>query len=405
MRPTPDNPSAAPRSYLFFLIIIACLGAFSSLINDMYLPTVPAIMREFHTTPAVTQLGLTMAMVGMAFGAGVWGSLSDKYGRKTILLASLIIFCVGTAISLFSNNITFFVSCRFVMGFGGGGAVVLSRSIPTDIYSGRNLAVIMALVGAINGIAPAAGPLLGGFLAKAVGWRGIFVVLLAIGIIMIFAGFRMKESLVPSKREHGKGLREYLAAYRALFSNRRFMIYVLVKGAAIGLLYAYISSAPFIIQDHFHFSAIAFGAIIGANAIAIALGSMAAVRFKILKQAIVAGIVGMFVFAIADAIVFLTHPSILWYELFSVPMLFFSGMIYSGSNTLAMEAGNSDAGTASAILSIVKYAFAGIAAPLVGIGIIFHATAWVFIAYSTLTLIIGYFAYRLTPMADMIRKD
>ena len=100
MRPTPDNPSAAPRSYLFFLIIIACLGAFSSLINDMYLPTVPAIMREFHTTPAVTQLGLTMAMVGMAFGAGVWGSLSDKYGRKPILLASLIIFCVGTAISL-----------------------------------------------------------------------------------------------------------------------------------------------------------------------------------------------------------------------------------------------------------------------------------------------------------------
>ncbi len=404
MHPTPDNPSAAPRSYIFFLIMIACLGAFASFINDMYLPTVPAIMRQFHTTPAVTQLGLTMAMVGMACGAGLWGSLSDRYGRKPILLASLAVFVVGTAVSLFSNNITFFVTCRFFMGFGGGGAVVLSRSIPTDIYSGRNLAVIMALVGAINGIAPAAGPLLGGFMAKAVGWKGIFAVLLVIGVIMIISGTRMKESLPPARRDHVKGLREYIHAYKVLFSNGRFMIYVLVKGASIGLLYAYISSAPFIIQDHFHYSALAFGAIIGANAVAIALGSMAAVRFRILKQAMVVGILGMFVFAICDAVVFLSHPSLLLYELFSVPMLFFSGMIYTGANTLAMEEGSSDAGTASAILSIIKYAFAGVAAPLVGLGIIFHSTAYVFIAYSVLTLFIGYFAYRLKPRADMIKQ-
>lgn len=405
MRPTPDNPQAAPGNYLFFLIMIACLGAFASFINDMYLPTVPAIMREFHTTPAVTQLGLTMAMVGMACGAGVWGSLSDKYGRKPILLASLVVFSIGTAVSLFSHNITFFVCCRFFMGFGGGGAVVLSRSIPTDIYSGRNLAVIMALVGAINGIAPAAGPLLGGFMADAVGWRGIFAVLLGIGVVMIFAAFRMKESLPPARRDHGKGIKQYIVAYKILLCNRRYMIYVLVKGASIGLLYGYISSAPFIIQDHFHFSALAFGAIIGANAVAIAIGSMVAVRFKILKQAMVLGIVGMFVFALANGVVFLTHPSFALYELFSVPMLLFSGMIYTGANTLAMAEGSSDAGTASAILSIVKYVFAGIAAPIVGLGVIFHSTAWVFIAYATLTLFLGYFAHRLKPRADMIKKD
>lgn len=404
MKPTPDNPQSAPKNYIFFLIMIACLGAFASFINDMYLPTVPAIMREFRTTPAVTQLGLTMAMIGMACGAGLWGSLSDKYGRKPVLLASLIVFSLGTAVSLFSDSITFFVACRFFMGFGGGGAVVLSRSIPTDIYSGRNLAVIMALVGAINGIAPAAGPLLGGFLAKAVGWRGIFVVLLAIGIVMIYAGTKMKESLPPARRDHGKGLKQYIMAYKALLRNRRYMIYVLVKGSSIGLLYGYISSAPFIIQDHFHYSALVFGAIIGANAVAIAIGSMLAVRFKILKQAMVVGIIGMFVFAVADAVVFFTTPTLLLYELFSVPMLLFSGMIYTGANTLAMEEGSSDAGTASAILSIVKYAFAGIAAPLVGLGIIFHSTAWVFIAYASITLFLGYFAYRLKPRADMIKQ-
>lgn len=179
-----NTGNVSTRGFVGFVVFIAVLGAFSSLVNDMYLPTMPAMMREFHTTTSMTQLGLTFAMIGMGIGSVVLGSLSDRYGRKPVLFASMILFVAVTAASLFSRSITYFIICRLFQGLGAGGPMVLSTSIPADDYQGRQLAKVMAVVGAINGIAPATGPLLGGFMADSVGWRGIFVLLLAIGVIV-----------------------------------------------------------------------------------------------------------------------------------------------------------------------------------------------------------------------------
>lgn len=121
--------TAAPtnrRQYTEFLIFIAILGAFSSLVNDMYLPTLPSMMREFHTTPSITQLGQSAVMAGLGIGSAIWGSLSDRYGRKPILLISLAIFAAGTAVSIFSPSIYFFIVCRLFQGIGAGGAMAAS---------------------------------------------------------------------------------------------------------------------------------------------------------------------------------------------------------------------------------------------------------------------------------------
>lgn len=402
---TRTDLSPAPRHYGLFVIFIAIIGAFSSLVNDMYLPTIPSMMREFHTTPSMTQMGISMAMAGMGLGALLWGSASDRYGRKPMLLVSLIIFVVSTALSLFSRTITFFIVCRLFQGFGAGGAMVLSTSIPADVYMGRQLAKLMAIIGAINGIAPAFGPIVGGLMADWVGWRGIFVLLLVIGVVMSLWTTRYHETLPPSRRLGGKGLSEYLAAYKTLMRNGRFMIYVTIKAVAIGLLYAYISSAPFIIQTHYGFSAMEFGLIFGGNALAIAAGSTLALKFKVMKQAMVAGCVGMFVFACAEACVIWHQMPFLYYELFAVPMLLFSGMIFTTSNTLSMEVGHNDAGTASAILSVVKYIFAAVVSPLVGLGNMFHSIAIAFVAITAIALILAWFAGRLTPLADMVRTE
>lgn len=143
MKPTasPSTPalSPAPKNYALFVVFIAIIGAFSSFVNDMYLPTIPAMMKEFHTTPSMTQMGLSMAMIGMGIGSVIWGSASDRYGRKPVLLISLIIFVIATALSLLSRDIIFFISCRLFQGLGAGGAMVLSTSIPADIYMGLNL--------------------------------------------------------------------------------------------------------------------------------------------------------------------------------------------------------------------------------------------------------------------------
>lgn len=393
--------SAAPRNYAVFVTFIAIIGAFSSLVNDMYLPTIPSMMREFHTTPSMTQMGISMAMLGMGLGSVLWGSASDRYGRKPVLIISLIIFALATGLSLLSGNITFFIGCRLFQGLGAGGAMVLSTSIPADVYMGRQLAKLMAIVGAINGIAPALGPVAGGLMADSVGWKGIFIVLLAIGIGMTFWTTRYTETLPPARRLQAKSLSDYAKAYKSLFLNGRFMIYVTIKAVAIGLLYAYISSAPFIIQSHYGFSATEFGLIFGGNALAMGLGSYIAPKFKVMKQAMVAGCVGMFVFAVIEACVIWADCHFLIYEIFAVPMLLFSGMIFSSANTLSMEVGRNEAGTASAILSVVKYVFAAIVSPLVGLGDMLHSTAIAYIAVTSLALILAWRASRLTPLADM----
>lgn len=396
--------SPAPWSYALFVVFIAIIGAFSSLVNDMYLPTIPSMMKEFHTTPSMTQMGISMAMLGMGLGSVLWGSASDRYGRKPTLIISLIIFVLSTVVSLFSANITFFIICRLFQGLGAGGAMVLSTSIPADVYMGRQLAKLMAIVGVVNGVAPALGPVLGGFMSDLIGWKGIFVVLLVIGLIMTFWTTRYRETLPPQRRLQAHSLSDYVAAYKTLLTNGRFMIYVTIKAVAIGLLYAYISSAPFILQSHYGFSAMAFGLIFGGNALAMSVGSTLALKFRVMKQGMVVGCIGMFVFAVVEAFVIWNQASFLWYEIFAVPMLLFSGMIFSSANTLSMEVGRSEAGTASAILSVVKYVFAAIVAPLVGVGNMFHSTAIAYVAVTLIALFLAWKASRLTALNDMERN-
>lgn len=403
MEQTPVPARYRPKSYGLFVVFIAIIGAFSSLVNDMYLPTIPAMMREFHTTPSMTQMGLSMAMLGMGIGSVLWGSLSDHFGRKPILIISLLIFALSTGVALLSPDITFFVAVRLVQGFGAGGAMVLSTSIPADVFAGRQLGKLMGIVGAINGIAPAAGPLLGGFLADRVGWRGIFVVLLAIGIGMTIWTTRTNETLPPARRIAARRLSDYLKSYRTMLLNGRFMIYVVIKALGIALLYAYISSGPFIIQDHYHFSALTFGIIFGANALAIAAGAMLAPRFRIMKQAMVVGTVGMFLLSLGMAAVMWYELPFWAYELVAVPLVLCLGMIFSSANTLAMDVGRADAGTSSAILGVVKYILAAIVSPLCGLGNLMHSSAVVVIVTAAIALLFAFLAYRLSPLSDMVK--
>lgn len=403
MEQTPVPARYRPKSYGLFVVFIAIIGAFSSLVNDMYLPTIPAMMRQFHTTPSMTQMGLSMAMLGMGIGSVLWGSLSDHFGRKPILIISLLIFAVSTGVALLSTDITFFVAVRLVQGLGAGGAMVLSTSIPADVFAGRQLGKLMGIVGAINGIAPAAGPLLGGFLADRVGWRGIFVVLLAIGIGMTIWTTRTNETLPPARRIAARRLSDYVKAYRTMLLNGRFMIYVIIKALGIALLYAYISSGPFIIQDHYHFSALTFGIIFGANALAIAAGAMLAPRFRIMKQAMVVGTAGMFLLSLGMAAVMWYELPFWAYELVAVPLVLCLGMIFSSANTLAMDVGRADAGTSSAILGVVKYILAAIVSPLCGLGNLMHSSAVVVIVTAAIALLFAFLAYRLSPLSDMVK--
>lgn len=403
-RPTYSNIHPNGKHYYIFLVAyLVGLSAFGSFVNDMYLPTLPEMTRYFDCSVSVVQLGLTMGMAGLGIGQLIMGPVSDKYGRKPVLIITLSIFIIAAIVSVFSPTIHFFLGCRLVQGIGASGGYFLSRTIPADIYSGRPLAKMMALIGAINGFAPASAPVLGGLLAVADGWKGIFYVLAGFAALLICVGIPLKESLKPQNRFKGK-LIDAFKEYPMLIKNKRFMIHILLKGSALGLLFAYCSSAPFIMQDHFGWSEVHFGLFMGFNALFVAFGSMMSLKFKVLKQA---GYVGGWTLLIATFAQFgvLFFLNNFWaYELTMLPIVFSLGMIFTVGNTLAMNEGRSNAGGASALLGLTGYVFGAIVAPLVGIGNIMHSSAIVFVALAVITLAFAYATKALSPDPNMIKK-
>ena len=255
-----DTPPAQDRYaglgasyYWFFILFMVALSMFGSFVNDMYIPALPEMTRYFHTDASTCQLGLSFGMIGLAIGQIVFGPVSDKYGRKGILNAGMLIFIAGGTASVFATGIHFFICCRLVQGIGASTGYFLARTMPADITYGRTLAKTMALIGAINGIAPASAPVLGGLLTHWLGWRSIFVCLTLMAALMLLINTKLKETL-PSERRYRQSLWKAFEGYRSLIVKSRFMVHVLLKGAALGLLFAYIASAPFIMQTHFGYS-------------------------------------------------------------------------------------------------------------------------------------------------------
>lgn len=139
------------NSQLFILVFLGILTAFGPFVTDMYLPTLPAMTDYFHTTSSQVQLGLTASMIGLAVGQLFFGPLSDKYGRRLPLIVAMCLFLLATLGCLYSRTIMQFVGWRVVQGIAGAGGIVISRSIAADKYSGRELAKMLAIIGAIMG--------------------------------------------------------------------------------------------------------------------------------------------------------------------------------------------------------------------------------------------------------------
>ncbi|MCM1152416.1 MAG: multidrug effflux MFS transporter [Muribaculum sp.] len=381
-------------NYGFLVTYLVGLSAFGSFVNDMYMPSLPSMVKFFHCSVPSVELGVAFGMAGLGLGEIFMGPASDKYGRKPVLFASLLLFMISAFVSIFSPNIHFFIACRFFQGCGAAGGYFLARTIPTDIFGGRMLAKIMAVVGAINGFAPASAPVLGGLISQKFGWQGVFIVLIALALILMISMFRLKESLPAPNRFKGS-LWSSFSSYPKLLRNTPFMVHTILKGAALGILFAYISSAPFIMQTHFGFSQLQFGLIVGANSIMAAIGAMMALKFNTLKKALLAAAIILLVSVSAESLYLLLGDHFLPYELLLLPIIFSLGMIFTASNTLAMNEGRSDAGGASAVLGVAGYIFGAICSSIVGIGNVMHTTAWVLIILTVIVAVYAFFSQKL----------
>lgn len=366
------------NSKLFILIFLGMLTAFGPFVTDMYLPTLPAMSQFFNTSSSFIQLGLTTSMIGLAVGQLLFGPLSDKYGRRFPLISALSLFLISTIGCIYSPNIIQFVGWRLIQGIAGAGGIVISRSIAADKYSGKELAKMLAIIGAINGIAPVAAPILGGTMADITGWQGIFLVLFLIGILLLAGSIHFNDTLPTEKR----GKTKWIDVYHGLITvlhNRSYVCYILQSGFAQSVLFANIASSPFIMQQHYGFSPFMFSVCFGINAIAIGIAAASAAKFRHPEQALYTGSIGMVLASVCLFIAFYSNCSFWVYETLLIGLLLMLGLTFTASNTLAMDSARSNAGIASALLGALGFAFGGLVSPLVGLGNILISTGLVFI--------------------------
>ena len=381
------------KYFVYLYLLLGALAAFPPLVTDMYLPALPGMTAEFQTTASAVQMSLAACILGLAVGQLIFGPLSDKWGRKPLLKSALVLFILATAASICSPTIELLNVSRFFQGLGGAGGVVLSRSVATDCYSGRELAKSLAIIGAINGIAPVTAPVIGGLFSEAIGWKGIFCVLLAIGVLLYVVSIPFRESHTSEKHYAGSLTSLFIQA-GILFKNSVYVRYVLIFGMANAALFGYISSASFIIQNDFGLSELMFGILFGINSMAIGSGSILSLKFKQLTNAIHVGCVGMFGCSVLQLCSYNLGFGFWGYEILVFIMLFSVGMVFTSSTTLAMTEGKSKIGWASAIVGAAGFLFGGIVTPLVGLGTIQISTYLVMTVCSLIAMSLSYMVYK-----------
>ena len=349
----------------------------------------------------INPLKLRAAFISHLHGDHVFGlfpllSTLGLYGRRTPLLTAMWLFLGSTVFCIFAADIEQFVFLRFVQGIAGSGGIVISRSVATDKFSGRELAKMLALIGAINGIAPVAAPIVGGTLTGIIGWRGIFTILLGLGIVLLAGSFRFSESLPAANRSTVEWA-DILRGFKTTLRNRRYLCYIFQLGFAQGILFANIASSPFIVQQHYGFTPFQFSICFAVNAVAIGGAAALSVRFRRPENGTSTGCAGMIFFAVAEAIALAAGCNFWVYELLMFALLFAMGLTFTTSTALAMESARENAGTASALLGAVCFAFGGIVSPLVGIGDILLSTGTVFVVCAVCSWLCIRLAMRLAP--------
>lgn len=182
---------------IVFLGILSAMAPFST---DMYLPALPTLADDFGITPSMAQMTLTMTMIGMAIGQMVTGPLSDRYGRRPPLLVGMIIFALTSLGCAVIDSINTFLVLRFLMGFAGASGIVIARAIARDVAEGSELTRFLAILMMVNGVAPILSPVIGGQVMLLSSWRGVFDILIVIGVILTIATLIYRETLPPSAR-------------------------------------------------------------------------------------------------------------------------------------------------------------------------------------------------------------
>ena len=355
---------------IFQLFLLGVLSAFSPLAMDLYLPGLPALQQDLHTSTSLAQLTITASLLGLALGQVIIGPLSDRIGRRTPLLWGTILFGLSSATIVFAPNIWVLIILRLIQGLAGSTGIVLSLAVITDLFTGKTLTKQIAINQTINGVFPVLAPVFGGVIIAIADWQMTFWVLAVLGLILFVSVLLALPETLPAEKTQVTDRPSVVGGFAQLFKQREFVLYALTQAFMTAALFAYISGSSFVLQKIFGMSVTTFGIVYAINGAGIALMSSLAGRwavkfgeYRALRWFIRAGFLGGILLLITAFL-----PKSLWLIL---PPLFLVvatvGGIISLTTALGMQGQQQNAGSASALLGLARYALGGLMSPIVGL--------------------------------------
>ncbi len=361
----------APRgeAYYRLAVILGALTAMGPLAIDMYLPALPTIAREMHSTVASVQVSLAMYFVGIACGQAFYGPLSDRWGRKRALYFGLVLFAVSSVGCALVNDVASLIALRFLQALGGCAPLVVPRAVVRDYFDQRGSVRMLSVLMLVMGLAPILAPLIGGQLLVNFGWRSVFWVLAAYGLFwLVIVTLFLPESL-PAVRRRRLRTVDVMATYGGLLRDRAYMRFVLTGALIFAGLLAYISGSPFVFIELFHVRPEEYGLFFGVNAIGIIIASQVnrwlANRYDarhIITAVLPVSVTAGAVLLIDAATGFGGFAGIL------VPLFLYiasHGFMLPNTTALAMAPHGAIAGSASALLGTVQFVLGASAGALV----------------------------------------
>jgi DHA1 family bicyclomycin/chloramphenicol resistance-like MFS transporter len=253
------------------IIFIAVLGAFVPLSTDLYLPALPGMSDYFGMSASKVNLTLTTFFIFYALGTLIWGPLSDRYGRKPILLLGMGLYLTASSLCALMSSLDGLILCRILQAIGGSAAGAIALAIVKDVYSGKKRESVLAIVQSMRLISPAVAPILGAFLLKIMSWRGIFWALAFIGMVALVSSLLFEETI--PQRTSGILLQTMSRLVKVL-QNRRFTYLLALFSLGSLSSIAFIASSTYIYQEGFQLSSQMYSFYFSLNAMGMIAGPM-----------------------------------------------------------------------------------------------------------------------------------
>ncbi len=374
-----------PRSASYVALLVA-LGSFGPLTMSIYTPVMPSVGRDLLADPDGVKLTLTTYMLGFAAGQLFYGPLSDRYGRRPVLLGGLVFFTAATFACAFAPSIGGLIGLRIVQGLGAASGSVLGRALTRDAYSFREMPLVMSWISLGQNIAPSLAPIVGGLLGEWLGWQATFWFVGAFGFSLLVIAFA---GLDEPNVHRGRAINfiGLLRGAREMLGDRQFLGHVLPLGFGFALNFGMLAGIPFILQDTLGFSPREFGLIVLLSVGGFTLGTF--VNNRLIGRVTPIAVIrfsGWFHIAALVAMGGLSFAGILaWWTVVGphVVLSFGTGLMVANANAGAVGMYPRLAGTASSLVGVAQMGMGALGTIAVALLPAFAAP------YAAMSLVVG----------------